>query len=121
MTAADAMTRGTIVYTTCPDEATARELARVLIAERWAACANLYPIVSVYRWQDEVAEDREWALWLKTRADLYPALEREIGRRHPYDVPAIVALPLTEIAPPYAAWLEESTRRAADGHPDQER
>lgn len=99
-----------IVYTTLPDRGTADRVARVLVEERLAACANAYPVESVYRWQGRLEQASEWALALKTRQALYAAVERRIRELHPYEVPAVVAYDITAGLPDYLAWIRESTR-----------
>jgi periplasmic divalent cation tolerance protein len=100
------------IYTTLPDEGHARRIARALVTESLAACANAFPIESVYRWKGEIVEEREWALVLKTRAELYPQLEERLRALHPYEVPAIVAYPIARGLPDYLAWIDESTHAA---------
>jgi periplasmic divalent cation tolerance protein len=97
------------VYTTLPDRASADRLARILVEERLAACANAFPVESIYRWQGKLEQASEWALILKTRRALYAAVERRIRDLHPYEVPAVVAYDITAGLPHYLAWIREST------------
>jgi periplasmic divalent cation tolerance protein len=97
------------IYTTFPDRETAARVARALVEERLVACANLFPIRSIYRWQGRIEEADEWAALLKTRRALYPAAEERIRGLHPYEVPAILGSPEEMVAPSYAAWVEESS------------
>jgi periplasmic divalent cation tolerance protein len=62
----------------------------------------------VYRWQEEVHSDSELLLLIKTRRNVYPALENRIRDLHPYDVPEIIALPIQHGAAEYLAWLDAS-------------
>ena len=98
------------VYTTLPDRESVDRLARLLVEERLAACANFFPLESVYRWKGKLEKASEWALILKTRRGLYEAVERRIRDAHPYDVPAVVAYDITAGLPDYLAWIGESTR-----------
>jgi periplasmic divalent cation tolerance protein len=102
-----------LVITNLPDEAAARALAQKLVAERLAACVNiLAPCRSVYRWQGALEEAAEVPLFIKTSAVVYPALEAAIRANHPYELPEIVALPLTAGLPGYLAWVAEDTAPA---------
>lgn len=65
----------------------------------------------MYRWQGRLADDREWQLVIKTRADLFDALAGRVRALHSYDVPEIIGLPVTVGNPAYLEWLEEATRR----------
>ena len=95
-----------LVITNCPDESCANAIALALVEERLAACVNILPRVqSVYRWQGAVESASEIPLLIKTSAERYPALEAAIRARHPYDVPEIIALPLSQGLPAYLNWV----------------
>lgn len=100
-----------LVFTNTPDPATAEAIARHLVAHRLAACVNiLAPCRSVYRWQGQVEQAEEIPLLAKTTADRYPALEAAIRALHPYELPEVVAVPLTQGLPAYLAWVTAETR-----------
>ena len=89
----------------------ALDLAKALVGEGLAACANLLPgVTSVFRWEGKMEEVSEVLLLLKTRADLLPAIEKRLDDLHPYDVPACVSLAPDRVAAPYLAWLESMTQ-----------
>lgn len=99
-----------LVLTTLPDAEIAGALARGLVESGLAACVNiLSPCRSVYRWQGAVQEDGEIPLFIKTTAELYPALETYLRERHPYELPEIVALDVAEGLPDYLRWVAQST------------
>lgn len=98
-----------LVCITCPADAAAT-LAAALVEARVAACVNLLPQVrSVYRWQDRVEQSDETLLLAKTSAAKYAALEAEVRRRHPYELPEIVAVRLSAGLPAYLRWVHDST------------
>ncbi|MFC5302161.1 divalent-cation tolerance protein CutA [Azospira restricta] len=100
-----------LVFTNCPDPASAEALAAALVELRLAACANvLAPCRSVYRWQGQVEQADEVPLLVKTTAARYAALEAEIRARHPYELPEIVAVPIAAGLPAYLQWLADETR-----------
>lgn len=95
-----------IVLTTLPDEGTARTLAHELITRRLAACVQILPPShSVYRWEDKVEEEIEIPLQIKTCAARYAELEALLLAEHPYEVPEIIALPITNGLPAYLDWV----------------
>ena len=99
-----------IVITNCPDEETANRIALAVIEARLAACVNILPRVqSIYRWQGAVESAIEVPLLIKTTAAAYPALEAAIRERHPYEVPEIIALPISAGLPAYLNWVAEET------------
>ena len=99
-----------LVITNCPDEETANRIALAVVEAKLAACVNILPRVqSIYRWQGVVESAVEVPLLIKTTAAAYPALEAAIRESHPYDVPEIIALPITAGLPAYLNWLAAET------------
>lgn len=99
-----------VVLCTCPDEPTARRIATALLAGNLAACVNCVPgIRSMYRWEGQIREDAEVLLVIKTTAARYAALQALIQAEHPYDVPEIIALPVTDGAYDYLDWIRQAT------------
>lgn len=98
------------VLVTCPSRASAETIARVVVQERLAACANIGAgINSIYRWKGAIEESDEIPLFLKTRADLFERLAARVKEMHDYDIPCIIATELTAVDPSYAKWLEGET------------
>ena len=98
-----------IVLCTVPDAATGEALGQHLVAARLAACVNLIPgLTSIYRWQGKVQQDAETLLVIKTRHDRFDALSAAIRARHPYELPEIIAVPLSDGLPAYLDWLNQS-------------
>jgi periplasmic divalent cation tolerance protein len=101
-----------IVLTTFADANTALRIARQLVDEQLAACVNvLGEIQSVYRWNGEVSEDREVQCLIKTSAAGFERLRARLIELHPYEIPELVALPVTAAYAPYLEWLLSSVRR----------
>ena len=98
-----------LVLTTVGADFDARALAHSLVEARLAACVNIIDrMTSVYRWEDRVAEDGEQLLLIKTTDARVDALREELFRRHPYDVPEFVVLPIEGTSEAYGAWLFSS-------------
>ncbi|MCB1960893.1 MAG: divalent-cation tolerance protein CutA [Rhodocyclaceae bacterium] len=99
-----------LVLTTLPDAASAHTLASSLVTQRLAACVNvLAPATSVYRWQGAIETASEVPLLIKTPQANYPALEKAIAAAHPYELPEIVAVPVTHGLPGYLDWVRTET------------
>lgn len=99
-----------LVLTNLPDAASARQLAGALVGARLAACVNiLAPCRSVYRWQGKIEDAEEVPLLIKTTRERYAALEAAIRQNHPYELPEIVAVPLSHGLPEYLAWVAAET------------
>jgi periplasmic divalent cation tolerance protein len=99
------------VYVTAGDPEEARRIARTVVEERLAACANiLNPIESVFWWEGEVQQDSETALILKTSAERADDLTRRIKSLHSYECPCIVFLPIEKGFPDYLTWISDSCK-----------
>ncbi|MCC5988377.1 MAG: divalent-cation tolerance protein CutA [Pararhodobacter sp.] len=98
------------VEVNCPDAEVARRIARDAVQNGLAACANILPgVESIYLWQGRIEAEPEVALRLKSRRTCFDALCALITRLHPYDLPAIIALPVLAANPGYGEWLHEGT------------
>ena len=104
------LTEHLLIITTLPDRETALSLARQLVRERLAACVNVgAPVTSVYEWQGALQQDSEVMLTIKTRGERFDALRDAIVARHPYELPEIIATPITHGLPEYLNWIVERT------------
>lgn len=105
------MTDILLVITNLPDAASADTLARQIIAARAAACVNqLAPCTSVYRWEDKIETATEIPLLIKTTKAAYARLEALIRAKHPYELPEIIAVPVTDVLPGYMNWVSSETQ-----------
>ncbi|WP_447002885.1 divalent-cation tolerance protein CutA [Saccharothrix isguenensis] len=103
-----------VVITTTDSEDAAGTLARAIVEARLAACVQISsPIRSVYRWDGDVRDDREWQLWIKTAYDRVDELTEFVRARHTYDVPEVLALPVLGGNPDYLDWITSQTRPEA--------
>ena len=99
-----------LALSTFPDVETARRIARELVAENFAACANIVPAIdSIYRWQGQIEEGTEALVFFKTSASRYPAFQDKLKSLHPYDVPEIVCFDIRDGLPDYLRWVGENT------------
>lgn len=99
-----------LVISNAPDLLLAKRIAHVVVEENLAACVNLgAPMLSIYTWQGVVEGAEEVPMTFKTTAGRLDALMQAIARMHPYEVPEIVAVPVTASAEPYRKWVQEQT------------
>ncbi|HET8551284.1 MAG TPA: divalent-cation tolerance protein CutA [Gammaproteobacteria bacterium] len=98
------------LFCTCPDAACAADMAKALVEERLAACVNLVPgLRSFYRWKGQVQEESEVLLIIKTAQERFEAVEERIAELHPYELPELLAVPITTGSAAYLAWLREES------------
>jgi periplasmic divalent cation tolerance protein len=96
--------------TTLPDREAAAAMVRALVERRLVACGTLLDgVTSVYRWEGVTEEAREVQVFLKTSTGRWNALQDAVDELHPYDVPELLALPVTAGLPAYLAWVGRET------------
>ncbi|MBA2658243.1 MAG: divalent-cation tolerance protein CutA [Nitrosospira sp.] len=99
-----------LIITNLPDRASAMALAHRLIDERLAACVNvLADCTSIYRWQGKNETVSEVPVLIKTLAEHYAQLEQLIKSIHPYELPEIIAVPISSGLPAYLKWIADET------------
>lgn len=97
-----------IIYITAGDMAEARMIGRKLVEERLAACANIFPITSIFRWKGSIDETNEFAIIVKTRSDKVKEIEKRVKEIHSYEVPCVVSFKIEEGLIDYLNWIDES-------------
>jgi periplasmic divalent cation tolerance protein len=98
-----------LVLCACGSEAEAEEIAEQLVARNLAACVNISsPVRSIYRWQGKIESASEWMLTIKTAGTRFEDLSAAIQSLHSYELPEIIALPVTAGFAPYLKWITES-------------
>ena len=105
------MTDAMLVLTTLPNSDAAADLAKKVVGEKLAACANVMPAVrSIYRWQGALQDENEVLVLLKTRQARFEKLKARILELHPYDVPEVIAIPVEQGHGAYLDWIANETR-----------
>lgn len=100
-----------LVYTTFEEKKEALSLARLLLQERLVACVQIdSPVESLYLWNGKIEEAKEYRLLMKSSASLWVELESTIKKHHSYDIPEIVAVPVSAISADYQRWLQEALK-----------
>jgi periplasmic divalent cation tolerance protein len=97
-----------IIYITAGDMTQARKIGRTLVGERLAACVNIFPITSIFRWKDTIDEANEFAILVKTRSDKVKEIEKRVKEIHSYEVPCVVSFNMSEGSSDYLNWINES-------------
>ena len=103
-----------LVVTTVGSRDEANRIARALVEQRLAACAQISAIDSYYAWEDAVRHDAEFRVLFKVAASAYDEAERAIRVLHSYELPAIHAIPVERAHAPYADWVIANSTPQAD-------
>jgi periplasmic divalent cation tolerance protein len=100
-----------VVLCSCPTADSAADISHKLVEEGLAACINIIDgVQSIYLWDDHIQDEKETLLIIKTGEDRYSKLESRLEELHPYDVPEIVALPVSRGLPGYLKWVNSDER-----------
>ncbi|MBR9699621.1 divalent-cation tolerance protein CutA [Candidatus Woesearchaeota archaeon] len=94
-------------YITCKDKKEARKIAHQLLKKRLIACANIFPIESMYRWKKKkMVDDKEIVIMAKTLKKHYPQIKKIVKKIHSYDIPCVCLLDSTANKE-YLAWVKK--------------
>lgn len=98
-----------IIQTTCSSKEEAKNIAKVLIEEKLAACVQLSEIESFYNWKEEFCCDNETLLNIKTRKDNFEKIKSKILELHSYDLPEIIQLDIANASEEYLKFIGDNT------------
>jgi periplasmic divalent cation tolerance protein len=99
-----------IIYMTAPTAEEAEKIAGALLAEKLIACANIMaPHTALYRWEGRAERTQEFAVIMKTRADLFEIVKKEIITLHSYECPCIVSWPIEKGHEDFLHWVAAET------------
>ena len=94
-----------LLYVPCGSAEEAESIARALLKERLIACGNIYESRSLYRWEGEIADEKEHVLLCKTAPARAHAARKRIGELHSYKVPCILSVVPAQANAEYAGWI----------------
>ena len=95
-----------LVLSTVPDDASAEKIARTLVEESLAACANLLPpMTSIYRWKGAIERDTERQLVMKTTRSRVEALKNRLKELHSYELPEFIIIAVDGGGEAYLKWI----------------
>jgi periplasmic divalent cation tolerance protein len=96
-----------IVYITAGSMDEAKSIGRVLVEERLAACVNIFPMTSIYRWKDNIEEAGEFVMLVKTVTGKVKDIEKRVKQLHSYEVPCIISFKMDSGSEDYLKWIGE--------------
>jgi periplasmic divalent cation tolerance protein len=97
-----------VVLTTTSSKDLANELAKKILEEKLAACIQIQEIASHYVWKNEVCNESEHLLYIKTTKSIYGALQDFIKKNHSYETPEIIQIPISAGYVGYLNWISEN-------------
>ena len=105
-----------IVYITAGDMEEAKKIGRTLVEERLAACVNIFPITSIFRWKGNIDEAQEFGIIAKTRTEKVKEIEKRVKEIHSYEVPCVVSFRINEGSADFLKWIKESVEDVKINH-----
>jgi len=105
------MTEFIQVITTVDDERKAKMIQNLLVKKRVAACVQVFgPVFSCFWWEGKIEKAKEWICVAKLRSEDYKRAESLIKENNPYDVPEIIAIPISSGNEDYLRWIKNVTK-----------
>ena len=98
-----------VLYMTARDMDEAGRIVKRLVEKRLIACANMFPIRSIYRWKGNIEDSEEVGMLIKTKSSLVPKIIREVKLIHSYDVPCIISLKIDRGNKDFLRWISDET------------
>ncbi|MAC83402.1 MAG: divalent-cation tolerance protein CutA [Arcobacter sp.] len=98
-----------LIQTTCASRTEAKNIAKILIDSKLAACVQLSEVESFYTWNDEFCSDNETLVSIKTRKENFEKVKSKIKEYHSYDVPEIIEIDITNSSKKYLKFIGENT------------
>lgn len=97
-----------LVMVTAPNMMCGKQMSIDLVRDKLAACVNIVDSVhSVYRWKEEVQEDTECLMIIKTLRSQFENLKAAVLAKHPYDCPEVIMIPIVDGYSEYLKWIRE--------------
>ncbi len=99
-----------LIYVTYKDSSDAEKSAEQLLDKKLIACANFFPISSMYNWKGAIEKSNETAAILKTRTENWESVKEFILKNHSYETPCIIKLAEVEANDSYTTWILDETK-----------
>ena len=105
------MSKAIEIFVTASSLDEARKISRILVEERLVACCNIVqPVESIFKWQGKLNIENEVLMIFKTREEQFDTAEKRIKQLHSYEVPEIIAMPITHGSKSYLDWVAKETK-----------
>lgn len=100
-----------VILCTTNSQESALNIAQTLVKNKLCACVNIIPkVYSVYSWKDKIETDEEYLMLIKTKKDLFEQVNQRIQEIHPYEVPEVISLDITEGSKSYLDWIVSNVK-----------
>lgn len=98
-----------LVYITNKDESGAKKVAKHLLNKRLIACANTFPVSSMYWWNKKIEKTREYVVIAKSVEKNFEKIKTEVKKIHSYEIPCIIKINV-EVNEEFEEWVKKEVR-----------
>lgn len=99
-----------VVLVTASSQQEAEAIAKALVEAKMAACVTMMPVYSIYTWKGQVMNEQEWQMVIKTDLGKFSLIEQKILELHSYEVPEIIAIPISTGSQSYLEWISDTIK-----------
>ncbi len=99
-----------LILSTCTNVVEAKKIAKAIVEKKLAACVNIVPVHSVFRWKGSIEESDEQLLVVKTSSKLFEKVSECVKKLHSYELPEVISLEIRQGSKPYLKWIQDSIR-----------
>ena len=78
------------MITTESSRPNALRMAKLLMQKKLAACVSIKQIFSIYKWDDDIEETKEFEITIKSKPEFKDYLIELLNKISTYDVPQII-------------------------------
>lgn len=111
------MPKTIVIFITASSRDEAKKIGQLLVEENLVACCNIIQsIESIFKWQGSLHHEEEVLMICKTREDLFNTVEKRVRQLHSYEVPEIIALPVSHGSKNYLDWVAQETKTIQETH-----
>jgi len=100
-----------LIYITTPTQKETKRIAKTLLREKLAACCNIFPIESIYRWQGKIKDEREFGIFVKTNSKLVEKVIKKVKELHSFETPCIISFGIEKGYKKFLKWIDKETRQ----------
>ena len=79
-----------VMITTESSKINALKMARLIVQNKLAACVSIRQIFSIYEWDDDIKENKEFEITIKSKPEFKDNLINFLNKISTYDVPQII-------------------------------
>tara|TARA_B100000609_G_C17165255_1_gene408496 strand:- start:209 stop:514 length:306 start_codon:yes stop_codon:yes gene_type:complete len=79
-----------VMVTTESSKTNALRMAKLLVQNKLAACASIKQIFSIYEWEGDIEETKEFEITIKSKPEFKDYLIDFLNKNSTYDVPQII-------------------------------